>query len=311
MAFQHLSSLFAERVGDFADAAASLGQVALKLEVEYEASESPHILMRFAQAKADLARIHLAERNFDAAAEDAETALNLADDDDLDETVRQSVRLSAHMTAGLAYYYQGTMDQAISMFRSALEETRGDPDIICLLAQMLWAKGGEEERNVAREQLFDCVESHPGHVEAVILLGAIAVLDDDKDTVEAVRADLQSLRTREDLKGQQQRKVAQLLSVISSLHHEKDQGGEEISEATTSVMLAPSKPYGWSQLASLSEETYPAEMAVLTATKAAPPRGMFDAADLARANAGTRRIDDAQKAVMIAPWLYLTREALV
>ena len=311
MAFQHLSSLFAERVGDFADAAASLGQVALKLEVEYEASESPHILMRFAQAKADLARIHLAERNFDAAAEDAETALNLADDDDLDETVRQLVRLSAHMTAGLAYYYQGNMDQAISMFRSALEETRGDPDIICLLAQMLWAKGGEEERNVAREQLFDCVESHPGHVEAVILLGAIAVLDDDKDTVEAVRADLQSLRTREDLNGQQHNQVAQLLSVISSIHLEKDQGGEEISEATTSVMLAPSKPYGWSQLAGLSEETYPAEMAVLTATKAAPPRGMLDAADLARANAGTRRIDDAQKAVMIAPWLCLTREALV
>ena len=311
MAFQHLSSLFAERVGDFADAAASLGQVASKLEVEYEASGSPHILMRFAQAKADLARIHLAERNFDAAAEDAETALNLADDEDLDEKVRQLVRLSVHMTAGLAYYYQGTMDQAISMFRSALEETRGDPDIICLLAQMLWAKGGEEERNVAREQLFDCVESHPGHIEAVIVLGAIAVLDDDKDTIAAVRADLQSLRTREDIKEQQQSKVAQLLSVISSLHLEKDQDGEQIREATTSVMLAPSKPYGWSQLAGLSEETYPAEMAVLTATKAAPPRGILEAADLARANAGTRRLDDAQKAVMIAPWLYLTRETLV
>ena len=311
IAFQHLSSLFAERVGDFADAAASLGQVALKLELEYEASESPHILMRFAQAKADLARIHLAERTFDAAAEDAETALNLADGEDLNKSIRQLVRLSAHMTAGLAYYYQGTMDQAISMFRSALEETRGNPDIICLLAQMLWAKGGEEERNVAREQLFDCIENHPGHVEAVILLGAIAVLDDDRDTVEAVRADLQSLRTREDLKEQQHSRVAQLLSVISSLHLEKYQDGEKISEATTSVMLAPSKPHGWSQLAGLSEETYPAEMAVLTATKAAPPSGMLEAAYLARAHAGTRRFDDAQKAVMIAPWLYLTPEALV
>ena len=311
IAFQHLSSLFAERVGDFADAAASLGQVALKLEAEYEALESPHILMRFAQAKADLARIHLAERHFDAAAEDAETALNLADDDDLDEKVRQLVRLSAHMTAGLAYYYQGTMDQAISMFRSALEETMGNPDIICLLAQMLWAKGGEEERNVAREQLFDCVENHPGHVEAIILLGAIAVLDDDKDTVEAVTADLQSLRTREDIKEQQQSKVAQLLSVISSLYHEEDQEGKEMSETTTSIMLAPFKSYGWSQLAGMSEETYPTEMAVLTATKAAPPRGMLEATDLARAYAGTRRLDDAQKAVILAPWLYLTWEALI
>ena len=311
LAFQHLLSLFAERVGDSTDAAASLGQVALKLEAEYEATESPHILMRFAQAKADLARIHLAERNFDAAAEDAETALSLADDEDLDEKVRQLVRLSAHMTAGLAYHYQGIMDQAISMFRSALEETRGDPDIICLLAQMLWVKGGEGERNVAREQLFDCIESHPGHIKAIILLGAIAILDDDKDTVEAVTADLQSLRTREDMEEQQQSKVARLLSVISSLYLEEDQDGGEISEATTSIMLVPSKPYGWSQLANLSEESYPAEMAVLTATKAAPPRGMLEATDLARAYAGTRRLDDAQKAVMISPWLYPTLEALV
>ena len=311
LAFQHLSALFAERVGDFADAAATLGQVAVKLEAEYEASESPHILMRFAQAKADLARIYLAERNFDAAAEDAETALSLADDEDLDEKVRQLVRLSAHMTAGLAYYYQGIMDQAISMFRSALEETRGNPDIVCLLAQMLWAKGGEGERNVAREQLFDCIENHPGHIEAIILLGAIAVLDDDKDTVEAVTADLQSLRTREDIEEQQQSKVAQLLSVISSLYLEENQDGGETSEATTLIMLAPWKPYGWSQLADLSEETYPAEMAVLTATKAAPPRGMLEATDLARAYAGTRRLADAQKAVMIAPWLYPTLATLV
>ena len=310
VAFQHLSSLFAERVGDFSDAAANLELVASKLEAEYETSESAITLIRFAQAKADLARARLAERDFDAAAENAETSLSLSDDEDLKKEIRQRVRLSAHIAAGLAYYYQGNMDQAITMFRSALEETQGNPDIICLLAQVLWAKGGADERNVAREQLFDCVENHTGHVGAITLFGVVAILDDDRDTVEAVTADLQGLRTRDDLDMQQQSKVAQLLTAIASLYSDGDQDTSLTAEASTAVMLAPSKPHGWSQIASFSEEAYPAEMAVLTATKAAPPRGALEAVELAKAYAGTRRLDDAQRAVVVAPWIAHGWEAL-
>lgn len=310
-AFQHLSSLFAERVGDFGDAAATLDLVASNLEAEYETSESQLLLMRFALAKADLSRAQLAERNFEVAAENAETALNLSEEEDAKSEARQKVRLSAHMTAGLAYYYQGTMDQALSMFRSALEETQGNPDIVCLLAQVLWAKGGNEERNVAREQLFDCVENHPGHLGAVILLGAIAVLDDDGDTIDAVTADLEGLRTQDSLTVQEKNKVAQLLTTISALFPgEEGQDISEISQATTTIMLAPSQPHGWSQLAGVSEESYPAEMAVLTAIKAAPPGGTLEANDLSKAYAGTQRLDDAQRAVMVAPWTIQGWEAL-
>ena len=311
LCFEHLSSLFAERVSDFADAVSSLDLVASNLETEYETSESPVTLMRFAQAKADLARVRLAEKNFRTSAEDAETALSLSEDEGLDKKARQKVRLSAHITAGLANYYQGMMDQAISMFRSALEETQGNPDIVCLLAQVLWAKGGEEERNVAREQLFDCVENYNGHIGAITLLGAVAVLDGDRDTIEAVKDDLQGLRTRDDLNEQQQSKVVQLLTAIASLYSQEDSDSSEMVEATTSVMLAPSKPRGWSQLASLSEEAFPAEMAVLAATKAAPPRGTLEAKDLAKAFAGTRRLDDAQRAIMVAPWTTHGWEGLV
>lgn len=302
-AFQHLSSLFAERVGDFGDAEATLELVASNLEAEYETSESPVLLLRFALVKADLSRAQLAERKFEAAAENAETALNLSEEEDVKNETRQKVRLSAHMTAGLAYYYQGTMDQAISMFRSALEETQGNPDIVCLLAQVLWAKGGDEERSVAREQLFDCVENHPGHSGAVILLGAIAILDDDRDTIEAVTADLEGLQTRDSLTAHEKSKAAGLLTTISALlPGEEGQDASEMLRATATTMLAPSRPQGWSQLARISEESYPAEMAVLTATKACPPGGDLDANDLSKAYSGTRRFDDAQRSVMLAPW---------
>ena len=310
-AFQHLSSLFAERVGNFGDAAATLDLVASNLEAKYETSESPVLLMRFASAKADLSRVQLAEREVEAAAENAETALTLSEEDVKNEA-RRKVRLSAHMTAGLAYYYQGKMKQAISMFRSALEETQGNPDIVCLLAQVLWAKSGDEERSVAREQLFDCVENYPGHSGAIILLGVIAVLDDDRDTIEAVTSDLEALRTRDSLTAQEQSKVAELLTTISTLFPgDEGQDASEMSRATAVIMLAPSRPHGWSQLAGLSEEAYPAEAAVLTATKACPPGGKLDANDLSKAYSGTRRRDDAQRAVMLAPWTAQGWEAMV
>ena len=309
LAFQHLLSLFAERIGDYEDAVTNLEYVSNKLEAEYEISEDPKTMTRFAQAKADLARVQLASRDFDEAGASAETALDLSEGED-DSEVRQKLRLSAHMTAGLAYYYKGTMDQAISMFRSVLEETSGDPDIICLLAQVLWAKGGDDEHNIAREQLFNCIEKHPAHVEAVTLLGAIAVLDQDTDTIEAVTADLHGLRARDDLDDKQQGKINQLLTIIAS-HFSGGDGIDEARaiEARTAVMLAPSKPHGWSQLADLSEDIHPAEMAVLTATKAVPPKGALDAVDLAKTYSGTGRAEDAQRAVQLAPWIATTWEA--
>ena len=312
-AFLHLSSLFAERVGNYSDAISSLSHVSSRLEAEYELSESTTTLLKFVQAKSDLARVQLANQEYEAAAANAGTAIDLSNDEGLKSKEGQKVRLSAHMTAGLAYYYQGTSDQAIQMFRSALEDTHGDPDIVCLLAQMLWAKGSDEERNVAREQLFDCVEKHPEHVNAIMLLGAIAVLDDDQDTVEAVTADLQNLRTRDNLDENQQSKVGQLLTAIATLFPgEEGRNVAEVTEAATAVMLAPSKPHGWSQIVDLdmTEDPYPAEAAVLTAIKAVPPGGTLSAADLAKTYVGTRRVDDAQRAVKLAPWIASTWDAL-
>lgn len=302
--FQHLSSLFAERAGDFSSAGQTLRKICFELETEYEASESTTALMRFSQAKSELSRVELAERNFVSAAENAETALDLSAGDEGQSGAHRKLRLSAQLSAGLAYYYQGSMDLAINMFRNALQDTQGDPDIICLLAQVLWAKGGDEERTVAREQLLDCVDKFPDHFDAVILLGAMAILEEDSDMVEAISVDLQSSQARDNLTLQQKRQTTQLLAAIATLPPGKE--GEEssrLSAATTAVMMSPSQPQGWTQLAELSNEIHPAEMAILATAKAVPPRGSLNAEDLCKAYAGTNRLGDAQRAIMVAPWL--------
>ncbi|KAL9127987.1 MAG: hypothetical protein Q9217_003248 [Psora testacea] len=311
LASQHLLSLFAERVGNSEVAVLILESVCSILEIEYETSESLLALKRFAQTKADLARVQLARKEFILAAENAETALDLSADGDEADNCCEKVRLSAHMTAGLAYYYQGSMDQSIDMFKTALLETRGNPDIICLLAQVLWAKDGDNERQIAREQLLDCIEKHPGHIGTTTLLGCISILDDDQETLEAVTADLEILRTNDSLDTQEQGWIANLLTMIASLHlTHKHREASELFQANTTIMLAPSQPHGWSQLADLSGERVPAEVAVLTAVKAVTLGSGPEARDLCRAYAGTERLDDAQRASMIAPFMKEGWEAL-
>lgn len=305
LVYDHTRCLFQERIGDHASASRGLLSLCSALEAEYETSESSTTLARFAQVKADLSRTQLAERNFEGAAESAETALDLsADADDPQKsTAREKTRLSAYLSGGLAQYYQGSMDRSLEMFKGALEGSQGDASIVCLLSQVLWAKGSEQERSIAREQLLDSIEKHPGHVEITLLLGAIAVLDDDHDTVDAVFEDLQQMRTREDIEPRQQKQLAQLLAAIAALYLDgKDQSVAQLSEATANVMLTPSLPYNWSQVAALTDESHPAEMVVLTAVRKAPHGGDLNAEDLSEAYAGTREGRDAQRSIMLAPW---------
>ncbi|QKX57384.1 uncharacterized protein TRUGW13939_04496 [Talaromyces rugulosus] len=220
LAFEHLLALLAERIGEYQQADDALGVVCTGVEAEYEVTESVSSLTHFALANADAARIHLAKQEYEQSAEKAETALTLSEGDETENADLETIgrlRLSAHLTAGLAYYYMKSMDQAIDRFRDALQESNNDPDVTCLLAQVLWAKGGKEESSVAREQLFDSVEKHPDHVGSVTLLGVIALLDADEDAIEAVHADLQMMRTKDNIEIHDRAKVVKLLTAISTM----------------------------------------------------------------------------------------------
>ena len=316
--YKHLAALFFERVGHYTAAIDALSSVCSAAEAEYEESESPKALGHFAQAKSDLARNQLAVRSFASAVENAETALDLsseADDSALEPESRRKLRLSAHLTAGLAHHYNNASDQAIQMFRSALEETTSAADVVCALAEVLWAKGGENEKIVAREQLFDCVERNPGHAGSRVLLGAIGAFDGDEDVMEAAREDLQNARTLDGLDTKQRKRIEDVLAAISLMLDDVDGGSDDMNEAMrgelgTSIMLSPSQPHGWSELADLSNVPHPARMALNTAIRAVPPHGPLSSEDLARAYAGARTIGDAQRAVMLCPWMQHGWEAL-
>ena len=302
--YQHLSTLFSERIGDVSATLAILSKICSTVEAEYEVTESSSSLSRYALAKADMARSQLAADAHSEAFESGEMALQLSADDagnELSTEARNKCRLSAHLSVGLAQYYRGDPEAALQYFHAALEESNGNPDAVCLLAQVLWAKGDEGSRAQARDNLFNCVESHPNHVQSVLLLGVIALLDEDVECLEAVTTSLQDLRATHTITDHEQAQVGEVLRAIAALSEQDSEQGV-LTEVLTDVFLHPSQPHGWTRLAETEGDGYAADIALKTALKAVPSRGVLEGSDLSKAFAGTGKIGDAQKAVMIAPW---------
>lgn len=314
LAYGHLSALFQERNNEHDRAVVTLEKVCAAVEADYEVTESPQCLKQFAIAKADLARAYLAAGSNDEAIEAAELSVQLSSDESDSELTgeeRKRVRLSAHVTMGLARHYLGSVNEAVACFEAALDESDGNPDVACVLAQVLWATGKEEARERAREVLFGVIERAPDHVRSVLLLGVIALLDEDEESLEAVVAELQTLRASDEgVTPADQSQLGEVLRAIAALGKGGGAGADADAEALATnqaqadVMFHPYLPHGWSELGALGGEEgeSAAEMALRVASKGVAPRGDLAAEDLARAYAGTGRVRDAQTAIMVAPW---------
>ncbi|KAI3318067.1 tetratricopeptide-like protein [Xylariaceae sp. AK1471] len=304
LAYQHLLTLFQERTDDIPSAIATLETTCEQLEANYEATESADSLARFALGKTDLARSYLASGKNAAAIECGELALQLSSDDsgkELTAEQRRKARLSAHLTVGLAQYFDGHPDEAVGYFETALEESSHNPSAVCLLAQVLWAIGTDDARERARTVLFEVIEDDPSHVQSVVLLGIVALLDADDESLEAVVSELQTLRTSDKATDAEHSQIGEVFRAVAALN-ENSTEEDVLTEIQNDVMLHPHLPHGWSRLAEVSGEEYPADMALHVALKSIPPKGELGAVDLANAYAGTGSVANAQAAILIAPW---------
>ncbi|KAA8909787.1 hypothetical protein FN846DRAFT_941480 [Sphaerosporella brunnea] len=290
-----LSALLDERVQDFESAIHKLERVCSIYEQNYEETESDDDLIKFAQSKADLSRMHLGLNNYAEAIECASMALILSGDNQ----ALQTCRLSAHLTSGLAHYYSHQMDDSLEMFKAALSESEENPDVVCLLSQVLWAKGSEEERDVARDQLFAAIEANPDHLGSILLLGTIGVLDKSEDVAEAVLDDLRSFRVKEGLPREVKEKIDNLLTAIAQLSSGENSGVEAVATAATAVFTRPAATENWSRLATVAGDVFAAETALRVAQRAKD----CDSERLAKAYAGIATVGCDLRAIFLAPWL--------
>lgn len=188
-----LQGLLLERVLDFEYAMEHASKLCGLYEMEYEETESQESLVKFVKAKAHLARVALGARQYEIAIEHAEFASDVAS-----ETSEQSEeivgdlkksRLSAFLTSGLGHYFLKDYSSAIECFKNALVESDEGQDVVVLLAQVLWAQGGDDEKEVALEQLFGSIEKSGASTKMALTLGAIGVVH-DSDLIEAAEDEL-------------------------------------------------------------------------------------------------------------------------
>ena len=308
---QYLSALFAERAGEFHTAEKALDHLSAKLEQDYEGTESPDTLQRFAQVKSDLARVSLSLGEYDNAFQHATTSIDLSGADDARDASSKKMRWSAHISKALVWLHEGNKADALKELGYLVEEDSNDPNLMCLIARVLWAEGSEQSKTAARDRLFEAAEKFPGHIEITILLGEIAILDGDHDTAEAVADDLRGLQLSEYTDSGQQQTIESLLTSIAAIGLDEAEAAKSAAaEAKSAIMLQPWKSHGWSQLTGMGNVRHAAEMAVLNATKAVPPEGSLDAESLCETYAATRTREDAQRAIVLAPWDLAGRESL-
>lgn len=312
----YLLSLLSERVGEHDTAETCLTNICQGAEARYEASESNEALAKFAQAKADLARQLLAQGKNLEAREAAQFVLDISEDDMSGYAeLRNKWRLSAQLTAGLASGFDSDMSNAIASLQTAAETSKAitrtgevDPSVTLLLAQTLWTSGAAKEREAARTQLFECIENHPDHVDATILLAVISLLDGDDEGLELAEEDLKSLRSQSKVSLTDKLKIVKVLNAVLR-HKVASAAGEEAvkADALASIMLSPDQPQGWLELSNGlpddAQTTIPGEMAVKTAMRQIPPGGKLDVETLAQTYVTGGRHEDRVQASMLAPWL--------
>ena len=330
---EQLSALFQERTGNYTATCSSLKVACDAAEQDYEVSESVSALTKFAQGKSDQARAYLALQDYDAALASAETALQLSSGDEsgdgpkiADPVISRKCQLGARLSIALACFQMGSVDEAISGLQMAVEESEGAAEVVCLLAQVLWTTGRQDERRMAIEQLLDCIGREPNHLSPILLLGVTATLGKDQETLDAAIDDLKRLRVGTNL-DESQRRVIQAFLVdsaalstadpnnITSADTNKGCIGHAMAESQVSIFLSPFDSSQWTRFGSFCDDrhesaSFPTCMALKTAQRATPPNGSLTPESLTEAFAGTGRAADAQCGIFVTPWSAVGWDAL-
>lgn len=144
----NLLGLLLERLGQYGRASESFASAILAVEAQMEENNitQEEGNMRLSKIHSNLGRTLCAAGDFDGAIQS------------YDATDSNAQTVYSQLNAGIAYYFQDKLSESLSLFEMALDATQNDislrQDVIVLLSKVLWALGGEEQRSVAKDQLF-------------------------------------------------------------------------------------------------------------------------------------------------------------
>ncbi|KAK9330575.1 hypothetical protein V1520DRAFT_340134 [Lipomyces starkeyi] len=276
----HYEGLMLERQGNYEIAIDRLNKASDILEQQYEDLEFFEQLKEFVSVRAQLARLYLSQKNFNASLETALTVIDLSEGE---ERLRLA-RLSALIAAGLSYYSLRDFTNALKMFRLASTDSERDPDITVLLSQVLYALGGTN-RETAQDELFRNIEEHPQHLKSLLLLGTIGLVDGNEEVVDAIEAEINEFAIEQRISTSNDRSIELLLSGLEGSRT----GQPSLRPWLQSSMLKPSDFKIWKYL----DRKIAIETALLDPS--------IPAKDLSDVYASIGKFNDSLKAIFIYP----------
>ncbi|KAF9195193.1 Superkiller protein 3 [Haplosporangium sp. Z 11] len=270
----------------------------------------------------NLARALLSMQDYAGAVEAYEISLELEGP----EVVPSVVRTCKHLGAGLALYYSGELERSLAMFEIALAETeqvegmeKSRDDVVVLLSQVLWALGGDEQRAVAKDELFRCIAQSPTHLPAIFGLSAMGLVQDDETLATAALKEILKF-SRQDLTDMDpELRSDRLISQYYSLLNESNLS---IAALAKSVHQNPSEAVLWKRLSehlsttiattgstpySVAQSNAKANLDLL------PQRDSLQAKDLSEGYgqlAGTILLADEERQQKVAAWKNVKKEKI-
>lgn len=283
-----LMSLLLELSHDWTNCILFSSRACYILEKEYEENENPEIVKRFLHAKSSLSRALLANRQYEMALENAETVLSLTEGSEASGN-----RLSSHLVASISLFYLNRLTDALKMFQGCLVEFNEHPDVIVVLCKILWATGGQNERDIAQQQLLECVSTNPNHFPSLLLLGSIGILNQNTEIEATVLKRLYAVDWNERKKYDSNHHMEKYLELSAYLR-----GDNPKYIYLSALNVYPSSPIIWLRLASLVNMPEVSSIALEIALK-----NSCSPETLAFAYYKMSTIFDCLKALHLAPWL--------
>jgi len=253
------------------------------LEKKYEQNESEVTLMKYADAKTQLARTFLGLAHYEKAIENAQFAINLIDDGESSDGAR--IILSSRIVIGLGLFFNNEFDEALQQFKLILTDYSDFKRLVTLVSQILYAYGTEETKVAAMDQLFAFIEEQGSSLIVVLTLGAISVVDNLDDYLGAIKDELEGL-SLSDIVADSFKTVPKLLSEINARlgNTESDQIWQK------NALLFPSDYNVWKRINSDMALT----VASLSDTK-------ITATELASAYIANGRFREIQRSIILLP----------
>ncbi|KAJ9088622.1 Superkiller protein 3 [Entomophthora muscae] len=244
----NLLATYYEQAGSLEAASNALAVAKDSLVAEHMANQEPSLLpavfSQFVRVMINLGRVLTAMKKFNEAGAAYQAAKGCVDQ--LGGAISERDAVHLQLGLGIANFYHNDLQSALESFERALALGTDYPElhhqVTLQVSQVLWAMGGSDQQEAAKEQLMGCVRNQTHTVGVLLALLVMGLIQGDNDLASAVIGELDEVLPHTQSKEDPEMLMQYVLSQLEAL--QKDYSGA-IGMLTSTLLKYPylAEPY--------------------------------------------------------------------